>query len=37
LPLGPDARFVIVPTAGGNRNQDGSLIGDTEAEVIAPR
>ena len=23
---GPDGKFVIVPTAGGNRNQDGSLI-----------
>ena len=22
---GPDGRFVIVPTAGGNRNADGSL------------
>ena len=33
---GPDAKFVIVPTAGGNRNQSGALIEYTEAEVIAP-
>lgn len=33
---GPDARFVIVPTAGGNRNADGSVRAYKEDEVIAP-
>jgi cyanophycinase len=33
---GPDGKFVIVPTAGGNRNADGSLIAYTEATSIAP-
>jgi cyanophycinase len=33
---GPERRFVIVPTAGGNRNADGSLRPYDEAEVIAP-
>jgi cyanophycinase len=33
---GPDATFVIVPAAGGNRNADGSLIVYKEEEVIAP-
>jgi cyanophycinase len=33
---GPGASFVIVPTAGGNRNPDGSLHAYTEADVIAP-
>ena len=32
---GPDAHFVIVPTAGGNRNQDGSLMPYKEEDVIA--
>jgi cyanophycinase len=32
---GPDAHFVIVPTAGGNRNQDGSLRPYKEEDVIA--
>ena len=32
---GPDARFVIVPTAGGNKNQDGSIRVYTEEQVIA--
>jgi cyanophycinase len=33
---GPDRHFVIVPTAGGNRNSDGSLHVYKEADVIAP-
>ena len=33
---GPGASFVIVPTAGGNRNPDGSLHAYPEADVIAP-
>lgn len=33
---GPGARFVIVPTAGGNRNADGSIRSYREADVIAP-
>jgi cyanophycinase len=33
---GKDKHFVIVPTAGGNRNPDGSLITYKEEEVIAP-
>lgn len=34
---GPDAKFIIVPTAGGNRNpKDGSLIVYKEENVIAP-
>lgn len=33
---GPTKRFVIVPTAGGNRRPDGSLVRYDEAEVIAP-
>jgi cyanophycinase len=32
---GPDAKFVIVPTAGGNRAQDGSLRVYKEEEIIA--
>ena len=32
---GPDAKFVIVPTAGGNRNASGALIEYKEEEVIA--
>src|SRR5262245_29245077 len=33
---GPEAKFVIVPTAGGNRNADGTLHVYTEETVIAP-
>ncbi len=33
---GPNAKFIIVPTAGGNRNADGSLIVYKEQDVIAP-
>jgi len=33
---GKDKNFVIVPTAGGNRNQDGSLIVYKEVDIIAP-
>ena len=33
---GPTKRFVIVPTAGGNRRPDGTVIRYDEAEVIAP-
>jgi cyanophycinase len=33
---GPEATFVIVPTAGGNRNADGSLHEYKEEEEIAP-
>ena len=33
---GPERNFVIVPTAGGNRNADGSLHVYKEADVIAP-
>lgn len=33
---GPTKRFVIVPTAGGNRRPDGTLVRYDEAEVIAP-
>src|SRR5512145_1354868 len=32
---GPDAKFVIVPTAGGNRARDGSIRRYKEEEVIA--
>jgi len=32
---GPDKKFVIVPTAGGNRNRDGGLITYTEEQQIA--
>ena len=32
---GPDGKFVIVPTAGGNRNGDGSVKAYTEAQSIA--
>jgi cyanophycinase len=32
---GPDKMFVIVPTAGGNKNQDGTIREYKEAEVIA--
>lgn len=33
---GPTKHFVIVPTAGGNRNRDGSLVTYDEQQVIAP-
>ena len=33
---GPGASFVIVPTAGGNRNADGTVRAYTEEAVIAP-
>jgi cyanophycinase len=33
---GKDGNFVIVPTAGGNRNADGSLIAYEEQKIIAP-
>ena len=32
---GPDKNFVIVPTAGGNRNQQGELIKYEEERIIA--
>ena len=31
---GPDKKFIIVPTAGGNRRQDGTLQEYTEEQVI---
>src|SRR5579871_3179474 len=33
---GPNANFVIVPTAGGNKNPDGSIKVYKEEEVVAP-
>src|SRR5438128_3124483 len=33
---GPNARYVIVPTAGGNRNPDGSLHIYKDEEVLQP-
>jgi cyanophycinase len=33
---GPDKRFVIVPTAGGNRNREGALISYDEQRILAP-
>jgi cyanophycinase len=33
---GPEKNFVIVPTAGGNRNADGSLVQYDEQRIIAP-
>jgi cyanophycinase len=33
---GKDKNLVIVPTAGGNRNPDGSLIAYKEEDVVAP-
>src|SRR5438445_11677383 len=33
---GPEKNFDIVPTAGGNRNADGSLIPYDEQRIIAP-
>jgi len=32
---GPNAKFIIVPTAGGNKNQDGSIREYKEEQVIA--
>ncbi len=32
---GPNAKFIIVPTAGGNRDRNGNLIAYKEEEVIA--
>jgi cyanophycinase len=31
---GPDKKFVIVPTAGGNRNREGGVVAYAEEEVI---
>lgn len=31
---GPDRKFVIVPTAGGNRNREGALIAYKEEDVV---
>jgi cyanophycinase len=33
---GPEKNFVIVPTAGGNKNADGTLIAYDEQRIIAP-
>ncbi len=33
---GPDANFVIVPTAGGNKNPDGTIRVYKEENVVAP-
>jgi cyanophycinase len=33
---GPEKQFVIVPTAGGNKNADGSIRAYNDAEVLAP-
>jgi cyanophycinase len=33
---GPDRAFVIVPTAGANRGQDGSLVVYKEEDIVAP-
>jgi cyanophycinase len=33
---GPDAKIIIIPTAGGNRSQDGKLIVYDEEKIIAP-
>lgn len=33
---GPDKTFVIVPTAGGNRNREGAVTAYTEEEVVRP-
>src|SRR5262245_13081751 len=32
---GPDAKFIVVPTAGGNRREDGSIREYKEEEVVA--
>src|SRR5258708_36294124 len=33
---GPEKKFVIVPTAGANRNAQGELIASDEQRMIAP-
>src|SRR5580700_9308239 len=33
---GPDAKIIIIPTAGGNRTQDGKLIVYEEDKIVAP-
>jgi cyanophycinase len=33
---GPEKKFVIVPTAGGNRNAQGELIAYDEQRIVAP-
>ena len=31
---GPDKKFIIVPTAGGNKNDDGSVRPYDEAQIV---
>ncbi len=33
---GPDAKIIIIPTAGGNRGKDGKLIVYEEDKIVAP-
>lgn len=33
---GPDAKIIVVPTAGGNRTPDGKLIAYEEGKIVAP-
>ena len=33
---GPGKKFVVVPTAGGNRNREGGVVTYTEEEVVRP-
>jgi cyanophycinase len=33
---GPEAKFIIVPTAGGNRDRDGAIQTYKEQEIVAP-
>jgi cyanophycinase len=33
---GPDAKIIIIPTAGGNRSADGKLIVYEEEKIVAP-
>jgi cyanophycinase len=33
---GPEKKFIIVPTAGGNKNQDGAIRAYKEEEIVAP-
>src|SRR5438128_12542340 len=33
---GPDAKIIIIPTAGGNREKDGKLIVYEEDKIVAP-
>ena len=33
---GPDAKIIIIPTAGGNRSQDGKIIVYDEEKIVAP-